>query len=89
MSSWRELAITAAVLTLSLAGGSVGQAKQRSEEMPIAGIVAKIRKPPRFFYNYQPTPSFPGCTWPYRNMAPPCWSTWPAGDPNFHGTNGL
>jgi hypothetical protein len=30
----------------------------------------------------------PGCTWPYRNMKPPCWSTWPEGDPNYHGSNG-
>ncbi len=30
----------------------------------------------------------PGCTWPYTNMAPPCWSTWPQGDPNYHGSNG-
>jgi hypothetical protein len=37
--------------------------------------------------NSNPPPSSlpPGCTWPYRNMAPPCMSTWPAGDPNYHG----
>jgi hypothetical protein len=29
----------------------------------------------------------PGCNkWPYVNMAPPCQSTWPAGDPNYHGS---
>jgi hypothetical protein len=28
-----------------------------------------------------------GCDkWPYVNMAPPCQSTWPAGDPNYHGS---
>lgn len=28
-----------------------------------------------------------GCSkWPYVNMAPPCQSTWPAGDPNYHGS---
>jgi hypothetical protein len=26
-----------------------------------------------------------GCTWPYTNQFPPCQSTWPAGDPNYHG----
>jgi hypothetical protein len=26
------------------------------------------------------------CSWPYRNQFPPCQSTWPAGDPNFHGS---
>ena len=30
-------------------------------------------------------PNSPGCTWPYRNMFPPCMSTWPGGDPNYHG----
>jgi len=29
----------------------------------------------------------PGCnTWPYTNQFPPCQSTWPAGDPNYHGS---
>ncbi len=27
-----------------------------------------------------------GCTWPYQNQIPPCMSTWPAGDPNYHGS---
>lgn len=27
----------------------------------------------------------PGCTWPYRNQEPPCMSTFPQGDPNYHG----
>jgi len=28
-----------------------------------------------------------GCNkWPYVNMAPPCQSTWSAGDPNYHGS---
>jgi len=35
-------------------------------------------------YNAAPEP--PGCTWPYRNQFPPCQSTWPAGDPNYHGS---
>ena len=26
------------------------------------------------------------CAWPYRNQFPPCMSTWPAGDPNYHGS---
>jgi hypothetical protein len=26
------------------------------------------------------------CTWPYRNQFPPCMSTWPEGDPNYHGS---
>jgi len=27
-----------------------------------------------------------GCTWPYQNQFPPCMSTWPAGDPHYHGS---
>jgi len=26
------------------------------------------------------------CKWPYQNQFPPCMSTWPAGDPNYHGS---
>jgi hypothetical protein len=26
------------------------------------------------------------CAWPYRNQFPPCMSTWPEGDPNYHGS---
>jgi hypothetical protein len=25
------------------------------------------------------------CTWPFRNQFPPCMSTWPEGDPRYHG----
>lgn len=26
------------------------------------------------------------CAWPYRNQLAPCMSTWPEGDPNYHGS---
>lgn len=26
------------------------------------------------------------CSWPYQSQFPPCMSTWPAGDPNYHGS---
>jgi hypothetical protein len=32
------------------------------------------------------TPLEARCTWPYRNQFPPCMSTWPEGDPNYHGS---
>ena len=32
------------------------------------------------------TPFEARCTWPYRNQFPPCMSTWPEGDPNYHGS---
>jgi len=34
---------------------------------------------------YGAAPSSDGCTWPYRNQFPPCQSTFPQGDPNYHG----
>jgi len=30
--------------------------------------------------------NWPGCTWPYTNQEPPCMGTFPAGDPNYHGS---
>ena len=44
---------------------------------------AKI--PPKI---YGAAPDAAGCARPYRNEFPPCMSTWPSGDPNFHGDNG-
>jgi hypothetical protein len=35
--------------------------------------------------NYDAAPGQPVCT-SYTRMMPPCMSTWPAGDPNYHGT---
>lgn len=32
------------------------------------------------------SPQRDGCTWPYKNQIPPCMGTWPAGDPNYHGS---
>ena len=49
--------------------------------------VATARKPvQRNLYNAAPARDPSGCTWPYRNQFPPCMATWPAGDPNFHGS---
>jgi hypothetical protein len=44
----------------------------------------KALKQPSFSGNESASKLY-GCTWPYRNMDPPCQSTWPAGDPNYHG----
>jgi hypothetical protein len=35
---------------------------------------------------YGAAPNSARCSWPYQNMFPPCMSTWPADDPNFHGS---
>ncbi len=40
----------------------------------------------RNLYGAAPAREPAGCTWPYRNQFPPCMSTWPAGDPNYHGS---
>lgn len=40
----------------------------------------------RNLYGAVPARDPAGCTWPYRNQFPPCMATWPAGDPNFHGS---
>jgi hypothetical protein len=49
--------------------------------------VATARKPvQRHLYVAAPAREPAGCTWPYRNQFPPCMSTWPAGDPNYHGS---
>ena len=38
---------------------------------------------------WQPTPAQQWvqkrCAWPYQNQFPPCMSTWPGGDPHYHG----
>ncbi len=36
---------------------------------------------------YGAAPNRGRCTWPYQNQFPPCMSTWPAGDPNYHGSS--
>ena len=81
-------AIIAILLSQPLA---IVHAQQASDAKPAAKVSIK-RKPSHFRANlYAPkSPDAPtslyGCIWPYRNMGPPCWSTWPEGDPNYHGT---
>jgi hypothetical protein len=79
-------AITAAALSLPML--AVAQANQQAEATPAARMHLKKQKHPsvarKEFYDAAPS-TIPGCTWPYINMAPPCMSTWPAGDPNYHG----
>jgi hypothetical protein len=42
--------------------------------------------PPAAANAWAGTPFEARCTWPYRNQFPPCMSTWPEGDPNYHGS---
>jgi len=46
----------------------------------------RVQKPPAAANAWAGTPFEARCTWPYRNQFPPCMSTWPEGDPNYHGS---
>jgi len=95
-ASLRSVAVAAlAAASLALSTLSVAQADQRAEKTQAATMSAKkhaarTHHPKPREAEMAPkvsaaAPSLPGCTWPYRNMFPPCMSTWPAGDPNYHG----
>ncbi len=85
--------IVAAALSLSML--SVVQADQQTDAtMPLKKHVTRMHHSkqqkseirPRT-YDAAPNSSSSGrCAWPYRNQFPPCQSTWPAGDPNYHGS---
>jgi hypothetical protein len=89
-------AIAAAALLLPMI--SVAQAEQRADAAAHAKKhAARMHHPTRRetqayprIYNTAPgtnaAPGTPGCAWPYQRMFPPCMSTWPEGDPNYHGT---
>jgi hypothetical protein len=59
-------------------------ASQETRRKDAPSEVERIRNHPRIIYNV--APDQPDCTWPYKRMFPPCMSTWPEGDPNYHGT---
>jgi len=95
-ASLRNVAVAAiAAASLALPALSVAQADQPAEKTHAATMSAKKHAartphPKQRETEMAPkisaaAPSFPGCTWPYRNMFPPCMSTWPIGDPNYHG----
>ncbi len=89
-SALRDAVVAAIVaVLLSLPMLSVARADQRAEARPAARTQLKKQKQKQFAHKEldEVTTKPDGCTWPYRNMAPPCWSTWPAGDPNYHGNN--
>jgi hypothetical protein len=83
----------AAAFALSMP--SAGQAAQQTDvTTPVKKHATKThhakRKDsptPRGTYAAAPNTDASGrCAWPYQNQFPPCQSTWPAGDPNFHGS---
>ena len=69
--------VTMGVLWWSLQ--SVARADQQSTRQ-------RVQKPPAAANAWTGTPLEARCTWPYRNQFPPCMSTWPEGDPNYHGS---
>jgi hypothetical protein len=78
--SLRRAAITAgATVALWLPLQSMAQADQQS-----AG--QRWQQPPSGTTVWAGTSYEARCTWPYRNQFPPCQSTWPEGDPNYHGS---
>ncbi len=92
--SLRSIAVAAISASLSLSIFSVAQASPRAD----AAIhpkkhVARIHHPMRPLWResefsrriYDVAPNAADCTWPYKGMVPPCMSTWPEGDPNYHG----
>ncbi len=95
-SCLRPLAIAAfAAFALSLPSLSGAQAAPQPDgtQTPAANQPKPAAKPHsrqattthRNLYGAVPAREPAGCTWPYKNQFPPCQSTWPAGDPNYHG----
>jgi len=89
-TSLRRAAV-AVVVTTALARPmlSVAQAEQPAEQTRAAKPQPKkhAARTPRKQPQTAPQQSWldKRCTWPYQNQYPPCMSTWPASDPNYHG----
>ena len=82
--------IAAAALALPL---SVAQADPQTDAtMPAKKHAARMHHPKlrkseiRPAIYGAPANSSGRCAWPYQNQFPPCQSTWPAGDANYHGS---
>ena len=93
--SLRSVAVAAISASLSLSIFSVAQASPRADAAIHAKKhVARIHHPVRPIWRefelsrkiYNVGPNASDCTWPYKRIISPCISTWPAGDPNYHGT---
>ena len=63
------------------------QTQQAAAQSKQAIAAAKRKHYYHQYYNdlYGSAPNLPGCTWPFQNKYPPCMSTFPQGDPNYHG----
>jgi hypothetical protein len=83
------LTIVAGLLSLSML--SIASANQTAEQTRVATVHPKKHVAGTSWQSgterrelYRSAPA--GCTWPYQNQFPPCMSTWPAGDPHYHGS---
>ena len=90
LRNWVVGVIAAAALVLPI---SVAQANQQTNAtVPLKKHAARMHHPKQRKSEIRPgiygaaANSSGRCTWPYRNQFPPCQSTWPAGDPNYHGS---
>jgi hypothetical protein len=85
--------VAASAFSLSML--SIARADQPVEQTHAAKThpkkhVARARRTqpgigPGRLYGSAPNWQTTRCKWPYQNQFPPCMSTWPAGDPNYHG----
>ena len=87
----RGVALAATFALLSLPSLSVVQAGARADaathpKKHVARIHHPMQRQSAASRSVYHAPNGPDCTWPYTRMLPPCMSTWPAGDPNYHGT---
>jgi hypothetical protein len=101
VTSLRSVAVAIAAASLSLAMLSVAQSDQakgdqQAKKAPVTVSpkqhAAKTHHPKQRESQlarkiYGAAPNSARCAWPYRNMFPPCMSTWPGDDPNFHGSS--
>ena len=80
-NAWPRRVAIAAVATAALwcPPQSVAHADQQSTRQ-------RAQQPPAAVNAWAGTSFESRCTWPYRNQFPPCMSTWPEGDPNYHGS---
>jgi hypothetical protein len=79
--AWLRHVAIAAIATgaICLPLQSVARADQQSTGQ-------RLQRPPAAANAWAGTSYETRCTWPYRNQFPPCMSTWPEGDPNYHGS---
>ena len=90
-----SIAAVIAAAALSLSTLSVAQADQQTDKAPAATVAAKKHTARTHHQKQRESARAPKlygaatsarCAWPYRNMFPPCMSTWSGDDPNFYGS---